>query len=63
MRHNEVTIDTEQSFASLTWAGPMGPVSAAMKLCILEPELKRTAYELAKSRNKIEVLVFLKAQM
>jgi hypothetical protein len=22
---------------TLTWKGPMGPVSAAMKLCILEP--------------------------
>ena len=36
VRHREDAIDTDVEIGDLSWEGPMGPVSAAMKLCILE---------------------------
>jgi hypothetical protein len=37
VRHKEDTFDTDADITDLSWEGPMGPVSAAMKLCMLEP--------------------------
>jgi hypothetical protein len=36
-RHLEDAVDTDESLARLSWRGNMGRVSAAMKVCILEP--------------------------
>lgn len=36
-RHLEDAVDTDESLARLSWQGNMGRVSAAIKVCILEP--------------------------
>jgi hypothetical protein len=37
-RHLEDAVDTDENLARLSWQGNMGRVSAAIKVCILDPK-------------------------
>jgi hypothetical protein len=41
LRHKEDAINTVTKIIDLSWEGPMGPISAAMNLCILDPSFNR----------------------